>query len=125
SDSSGNTITGNKISNNLCGIALFYSSDNTITGNTISNNRWDGIYLYKSSGNRVFLNNFIGNGRQVSSKDSVNVWDDGSRGNFWSDYRGRDLNNDGIGDTPYTIDEKNVDRYPSIRPYEVFSVKVS
>ncbi|MEM1691040.1 MAG: NosD domain-containing protein [Thermofilaceae archaeon] len=125
SSSSGNTITWNTIANNGGdGIFLHYSNGVTVTGNTIANNGRNGIYFYNSSGNRVFLNNFIGNRMQVFSVESVNVWDDGSRGNFWSDYAGRDLNNDGIGDTPYTIDERNVDRYPLIRPYEVFSVKV-
>ncbi|MEM4847839.1 MAG: NosD domain-containing protein [Thermosphaera sp.] len=125
SSSSGNTITWNTIANNGGdGIFLHYSNGVTVTGNTIANNGRNGIYFYNSSGNRVFLNNFIGNRMQVFSVESVNVWDDGSRGNFWSDYAGRDLNNDGIGDTPYTIDERNVDLYPLIRPYEVFSVKV-
>jgi len=125
-NSSGNTIAENKIlNNNWDGIYLGRSSGITITGNTISNNKWAGINLQDSSGNRVFLNNFIGNGIQVYSMDSVNSWDDGSRGNFWSDYKGSDVNNDGIGDTPYTIDEKNVDRYPLIHPYEVFPVKVT
>jgi len=113
-----------KIEKFATGIYLWNSSGITITGNTISNNG-DGIYLWNSSGNRVFLNNFIGNVRQVYSLGSVNVWDDGFRGNYWSDYRGEDRNNDGIGDTPYTIDEKNVDRYPLIHPYGYLPVKVT
>jgi hypothetical protein len=59
---------------------------------------------------------------------SVNVWDDGypSGGNHWSDYVSVDVKNgigqdlpgsDGIGDTPYTIDADNVDRYPLMNPY--------
>jgi len=35
-----------------------------------------------------------------------------SGGNYWSDYIGIDANHDGIGDTPYTIDANNIDRYP-------------
>ncbi|MEM4455098.1 MAG: NosD domain-containing protein [Thermofilaceae archaeon] len=123
--SSGNRIVGNTIAKNDYGIYLWwFSKGNTVAGNTIAKNDY-GIYLEYSSGNRVFLNNFIGNYRQVSSKDSVNVWDNGSRGNFWSDYKGSDVNNDGVGDTPYTIDEKNVDRYPSIHPYEGFPVEIT
>jgi hypothetical protein len=56
------------------------------------------------------------------------MWDDGypSGGNYWSDYRGVDLysgpyqnetGSDGIGDTPYVIDENNVDHYPLMNPW--------
>jgi hypothetical protein len=50
---------------------------------------------------------------------SINVWDDGypSGGNFWSDYTDVDLNNDGIWDHPYVIDENNIDRYPLVNPW--------
>lgn len=55
-------------------------------------------------------------------------WDNGypSGGNYWSDYKGVDLYSgpyqnitgcDGIGDTPYIIDEYNVDRYPLMNPW--------
>jgi hypothetical protein len=37
-------------------------------------------------------------------------------GNYWSDYNGTDSNGDGIVDTPYIIDDKNVDHYPLMKP---------
>jgi len=68
-------------------------------------------------------NDFIENDKQVMDKEHANVWDDGypSGGNYWSDYDGVDLysgpyqneaGSDGIGDTPYVIDDVNQDRYP-------------
>ncbi len=129
--SSYNTICGNDITaNNGYGIYLYldYSSSyNSISDNNITNNG-HGIYLYYSSSyNSIFHNNFINNAQQVIS-NSVNVWDDGypSGGNSWSDYNGTDVSkgpyqnetgSDGIGDTPYVIDENNQDRYPLMQPY--------
>jgi parallel beta-helix repeat protein len=122
--SSSNSISGNNITaNNDYGVLLGYSSSNSISGNNITANNDYGIYLYSSSSNSIFHNNFINNAPQVYSSDSVNVWDDGypSGGNYWSDYTGVDLRkgpyqnetgSDGIGDTPYSIDSDNADRYP-------------
>jgi parallel beta-helix repeat protein len=124
--SSYNNIIGNNITaNSADGIYLYTSSDyNSIIGNNITGNKLDGIEFYGfSSNNSVFHNNFINNAQQVSSSESVNVWDDGypSGGNYWSDYNGTDIRSgpyqnetgsDGIGDTPYVIDANNKDRYP-------------
>jgi nitrous oxidase accessory protein NosD len=63
-----------------------------------------------------------------TSPAQSNTWDNGypSGGNYWSDYSGVDeysgpyqneTGSDGIGDTPYIIDEKNCDRYPLITPF--------
>jgi hypothetical protein len=48
---------------------------------------------------------------------ALNFWDDSypSGGNYWSDYTGLDLDEDGIGDTPY-IFVGNQDNYPLMRP---------
>jgi len=65
----------------------------------------------------------------------VDIWDNGypSGGNYWSDYKDADLysgpyqnetGSDGIGDTPYTIDANNVDRYPLMSPWSPIPVKV-
>jgi len=53
-----------------------------------------------------------------------NVWDDGEEGNYWSDYVTRypnatEVEELGIGNTPFYIDEKNIDRYPLLKPIEI------
>jgi parallel beta-helix repeat protein len=128
--SSNNTISENNITVNTGdGVYLWGSSNNTIVGNNISNNWW-GVASYYSSNNRIFHNNFINNPSQASSESSVDIWDGGypSGGNYWSDYTGIDeksgpnqdlLGSDGIGDTPYGIDENNQDRYPLMKTHDI------
>ena len=55
-----------------------------------------------------------------------NIWDDGSQGNYWSDYRekypdARDADGDGIWDVPYEIpgDAGAKDNYPMVKPFEL------
>ena len=139
--SSENIITGNNITKNKSdgiwlryGIHLYHSSYNTVSGNNIANNDV-GIYFYYSSKNSIYHNNFVDNTWQLSNDGSVNVWDNGcpSGGNYWSDYNGTDFyrgpyqnetGSDGIGDTPYIIDENNVDRYPLMGPFNSFNASV-
>jgi len=122
SSSIGNTVSDNTISNNEYGISLYSSIGNTVSDNTISNNDY-GIILFDSSNNLVFHNNFINNTQQQAySYNSVNLWDNGVEGNYWSNYTGVDLNNDGIGDTPHVIDTRNQDKNPLKGMYSDFII---
>jgi len=124
--SSNNIICGNNIqaSSGYYGIALENSSkNNAIYGNNIANTG-AGVWFYSSSNNVVYHNNFINNNiSQAYSVGSVNVWDDGypSGGNYWSNYTGIDSNVDGIGDSNYTIDADNNDRYPLMGMFTEFN----
>lgn len=122
--SSNNTITGNAVTDNIVGI-LLSGDNNTITQNYIAQNE-EGIFFgVNTPGNEpldivMVHNSFVDNAVQFSGcfcetydpEEAVHTWDDGSRGNFWSDYTGVDIDEDGIGDTPYVIDAQNQDRYP-------------
>jgi len=86
-----------------------------------------GIWLYSSSNNTIYHNNFIDNTKQVYILKSGygNLWDAGypSGGNYWSDYEERypnatEIDDSGIWDTPYFIDENNQDNYPLVNPWE-------
>jgi len=123
--SSYNTLSGNSITDNTCGICLKDSSYNILSRNNITDNYY-GIHFSNCSGNIVFHSNFVDNHFQVypeHARSSINIWDNGypAGGNHWSDYAGKDIfkgpyqnvtGSDGIGDTPYKIDEYNIDRYP-------------
>jgi len=126
SSSSNNVISGNYITNSFYhGVYLYSSSNNnTICENNIANNGYGFYLLFSCSSNSIYHNNIVNStSGQVYNYESINIWDDGypSGGNYWSDYTGTDLysgpyqnedGNDLIGDTPYVIDESNIDNYP-------------
>jgi len=88
---------------------------NQVTANTIINN-WAGVNFWNSSDNIIYNNNFINNEVSISiySIDDKNYFDNGIIGNYWSNYIGRDNDGDGIGETPFIINENNQDQYPLV-----------
>ena len=120
---SGNIIEENKIPHPIgVGISLLFSHMNVITRNFMSNNDV-GIYLVSSANNTVYHNNLINNTYQAYAENSSEtIWDNGypSGGNYWSDYNGTDADQDGIGNTPYEIDENNQDNYPLMGMFSDF-----
>jgi parallel beta-helix repeat protein len=126
SSSDNNTISNNNITaNSQSGIVLDTSSNyNTLSGNNITANIGAGIWLYSSSKNTIYHNNFNNNTNQVYSYDSTNVWDNGSVGNYWSDYLTRypnaaQVDSSGVWNAPYVIDANNTDYYPLVGPIGV------
>jgi nitrous oxidase accessory protein NosD len=87
--------------------------DSTLLDNEV------GLFMYPSDAfinshaNLIRHNNFV-NPTQIflpcGTAGERNSWDS----NYWSDYLGADLNNDGYGDFPYVIDALNVDYCPLI-----------
>jgi parallel beta-helix repeat protein len=125
-------IIGNNIANNFGGIVFESSSGNTLFGNNVTaSSDFGGVWLNHSSNNVFWHNDFVNNKHQVGLlAGSVNVWDNGIEGNYWSNYNGTDLHSgpyqnetgsDGIGDTPYTIDSNNTDHYPLMGMFHQFS----
>jgi len=128
---SNNTVIGNYIvGTNGTAINVLTSFNNTIVGNQIADNKV-GIYtlnIYSQGSahdNIIYYNNFINNTKNVendvimNTTVSVNSWDNGAVGNYWSDYNGTDNDGDGIGDIPYVIDENNRDNYPLTAPVDI------
>lgn len=122
----GNRIVGNTIynnSDNSSGIHLHMTYGNTVAYNTVRNN-YGGVWLEYSysyhgfNGNAIHHNNFVNNTHNVvgTLQSYNNMWDDGSEGNYWSDYDGVDADEDGIGDSAYVFDVNNRDNYPLTLP---------
>jgi len=107
-----NMVTKNVIVSNRIGLSLERVSPSKVFGNMITNND-QGLFL-RTSASLIHHNNFVGNTVQVDTCNCSSIWDMGYSygGNYWSDYEGDDANGDGIEDTPYVIDDYNVDRYP-------------
>jgi parallel beta-helix repeat protein len=109
--SSYNIISGNYISPRGGGVWIWDSNNNSFVGNVVENDFV--IDFSSSSNNQVYHNNFMNEIIQVSIRNSIdNMWDNGFEGNYWGDYNEEDTDGDGLGDTPYIIDENNQDNYP-------------
>jgi len=122
-NSNGNNILENRITNTQYAINLVESTGNTINGNFIEENDRGMRSTRYSSNNTIYHNNFIDNYKQVRDLEGAsNIWDNGLEGNYWSDYTTRypdaqELDDSGIWDTPYVIDENNQDNYPLMNPW--------
>ena len=131
--SSENVVSNNNISKNGLGIYINFGGANQIFGNTIAENNGWGMQLSSSNSsinnNIIYHNNFINNqvsdGLQVSNTwffgPESNIWDNGEEGNYWSDYTTRypnatEIDDSGIWNTPFIINENNIDHYPIKNP---------
>ncbi len=120
-----NLIEGNNIVGNPWGIKFDASQRCTIDKNSIGSNVYGAINFvsrpYRGVAFHVIVeNNFLNNNQcSFGYKVNENTWDNNSRGNYWSNYNGTDLDNDGIGDDPYIIASSNTDNYPLITPTSI------
>jgi parallel beta-helix repeat protein len=114
-----NNIVENVITNNSdIGIFLNGAGYNNILGNNITNNK-RGIVVSICYDNVIYHNNLVNNVNHVETDNSDGIWDSGEEGNYWDDYAGLDSDEDGIGDTPYIINENNQDNYPLMKPIRI------
>ncbi|MGA2768865.1 MAG: NosD domain-containing protein [Candidatus Bathyarchaeia archaeon] len=122
-NSTTNALTNNNLlANSQFGIDSEYSDSNIIAGNTISENVVRAILLFYSNNNTIFHNSIGDGARTLASVNSTNHLDNGLEGNYWSNYKGTDEDQDGIGDTPYVIDKDNQDNYPLMGAFTDFLV---
>ena len=150
----GHTCSNNTISKNRLtgpgnwGILMGAGSYNVFHDNLISNytGNCDGYGIaiggnhFVAENNTFYRNMLINNNRHVNANWEIlgagNYWDNGKEGNYWDDYTGSDINGDGIGDVPYTVNgfkwddevREHVsfvfgqDNYPLVTPFKIAEV---
>ncbi|HSR67756.1 MAG TPA: nitrous oxide reductase family maturation protein NosD [Acidobacteriota bacterium] len=96
----------NLIVNNGRGIFLDSSHRNVFRRNLVAYNDI-GLVLYASSlENRFTLNDFIDNSSTLHTVGRAKAdWSPQGQGNYYSDYRGYDLDDDGVGDVPHRLQD--------------------
>lgn len=121
-----NQISFNNVSNVRNGIEIFSGCyNNTISNSYITSIQFDGIIVNSGANNNTFTENTIentddgiivqGDGNMIYSNymsnnvqngrddGQYNSWDNGALGNYWDDYLGEDLDDNGIGDDAYDV----------------------
>jgi hypothetical protein len=107
---------------NITSLSLWRGDSNIISKCNISS-----IFLTDWSNSNLFVENNILSDNSTDEFSAIiysaNRWDNGSIGNYWSNYLSKypnvsEVDNTGIGDTPYKMDENNIDNYPLMYPYD-------
>jgi nitrous oxidase accessory protein len=133
-----NRVTGNGKIND--GIQLRSGSNNSISANSARNCEYGLNIGSKVTQTSVYLNNFFNNSEQhiACSNLTENIFDNGVKGNYYDNYKGTDGNWDGVGDSPYSIQEihwdeelqKEVtviyfqDNHPLMAPFDINGIDV-
>jgi len=92
-------LRGNHFARNTVGLLVDGATRLRADGNDFVDNGW-AVKLMASTQDGVFTaNEFVGNTFDVAtnSRETTTTF----AGNYWDDYKGYDLNRDGVGDVPY------------------------
>jgi len=100
-----NNIIENNIFNTVqYAISMWNGGNHLLKGNYLCSGE-NGIFIAGNSPNNMIYQNIFKN----FSEDNAYIldgggsyWDNGTVGNYWDDYVGADINEDGIGDSVYT-----------------------
>jgi nitrous oxidase accessory protein len=114
-----NSVFQNRIAH---GGFLISGYNNTFYANYATYGVSIGNRVTDAANNTFYHNNFVAD-TKIEIREGVygpNFWDNGVEGNYWNDYNGTDVDGDGIGDTPYSINENNQDNYPLMAPIKTF-----
>jgi nitrous oxidase accessory protein len=112
----------NLIIDNGTGIFLEAVSDGIFRKNVIAGNNLALQIFSSSERNRFVSNNFVDNlsPLQIVGRKTSTQWSDEGKGNYWSDYDGYDLNEDGVGDVGHKVQnifEYMEGNFPRLRLY--------
>ncbi|MDH3891092.1 MAG: right-handed parallel beta-helix repeat-containing protein [candidate division Zixibacteria bacterium] len=124
---SDNIVRSNFVVGNGVGMSMLMSQYNDVVFNHFYWNVGRALVLGMCMGggenntfhHNSFHNNNAGDTQAQDYGDGTDYWYSvyQQEGNYWSDYTGVDNNGDGIGDTPYTIEEgETYDLYPLMVP---------
>ena len=117
-------IFGNNFTANT-GSGIYFGATNCIVASNIFDQNKRGIDFSSDfsapSNNTLYHNNFLNNTLPITSRSTSfsQIWDNGSEGNYWSNYQGVDANVDGIGDSPYILFAENSDQYPLMSEFGI------
>ena len=135
SDSNNCSITLNLILDAVVGLELISTSDVEFASNNVTGSQSEAVRVTGGGRNTFHHNNMIRNnyqdasgtylGPQALDSTAGDAWDDGSEGNYWSDYRLRypDAKTTGrTWDTPYDLAGSGArkDRFPLAEPMDLF-----
>jgi nitrous oxidase accessory protein len=95
----------NLILDNSRGIFMNNTDNSVFANNDVVDNDLAVQLNGGCDGNRFVANNFIGNLTELllDVSDLETLWAGDGGGNHWSSYRGYDLDRDGLGDVPFSI----------------------
>jgi nitrous oxidase accessory protein len=117
-----NLMVGNRVGVYIDNPPVYLPEYDRFTRNVFASNDVGIVFQPSVQRVAVYENSFIENLQQVALAGGGelrrNEFTHNGRGNFWSDYRGFDLDGDGIGDMPYQAEslwDNLMDREPGLR----------
>jgi parallel beta-helix repeat protein len=120
------TVIGNVIEGIIFGGYGHAAYNCTVVGNNITINAGFGdrdVWVPSDYAGLFYHNNFLSAVSFDRAGNVTHTWSFMGEGNYWIGYIGVDADGDGIGDTPYTINEYNIDPYPLMTPYDITVAK--